>query len=160
VGHLCHFHCADLRDFLEQAPRHDVVLFVSVGDPLGSPDRMVGRLREHVRPGGYMIIDDAYAVDEGPTDLPGYHYIEGRERTMAGLTVHGDTLVREVIVTPEQTRRQNREYTRRIARQVRRLEREHPEHQDAFERYLAREKRESALLEEHMVCATWMLRRR
>ena len=70
-----------------------------------------------------------------------------------------DTIVREIPVTPEETRRQDREYTWRIARQVRRLSHEHPEHRDAFERYLALERRESALLEDHMACATWMLRR-
>ena len=79
---------------------------------------------------------------------------------IAGLTAHGDAIVRELLVTPEETRRQDREYTRRIAGQVRRLSREHPEHRDAFERYLAQERRESALLEDHMVCATWMLKRR
>lgn len=82
------------------------------------------------------------------------------ERAIEKLTAYGDTLVREIIVTPEQTRRQNQEYTRRIAAQVRRLSCEHPEHRAAFERYLASERSESAVLEEHMVCAAWLLRRR
>lgn len=160
VGHLCRFHCADIRDFLDEPDRYDVALLVSVGDALGSMDQTVGRLREDVRPGGYMIVDDAYAVDDTPKSFPGYEYVEDRERVIARLTAHGDTLVREIPVTREETQRQDREYTKRIARRVRRLSREHPEHRDAFERYLAREKRESALLEDHMACATWMLRRR
>ena len=159
VGHLCRFHSADIRDFLDEPSRYDVALLVSVGDPLGSMDRTILRLREHVRPGGYMIIDGGYAADDTPMSFPGYEYVEDREQVIARLTAHGDPIVREIPVTPEEMRRQDREYTRRIADQVRRLSREHPEHRDAFERYLAREKRESALLEDHMVCATWMLRR-
>ena len=160
VSNLCRFHCADIRDFLDETTTYDIVLLVSVGDALGSLDRTVGRLREHVRPGGYMVIDDGYAVDDTPRRFPGYDRVEDRERTIARLTTHGDTLVQEIPVTPEEMRRQDQEYTRRIAGQVRRLSREHPEHREAFERYLAREKRESALLEDLMVRATWMLRRR
>jgi 2-polyprenyl-3-methyl-5-hydroxy-6-metoxy-1,4-benzoquinol methylase len=160
VGHLCRFHCADIRDFLAEPTRYDVVLLVSVGDPLGPMDRTIGRLRERVQSGGYMIVDDGYVVDDAPRSFPGYEYLEGREQVVARLTAHGDSVVREVPVTTEETRRQNEEYTRRIAGQVRRLSRAHPEHRDAFERYLDREKRESALLEEHIACATWMLRRR
>jgi SAM-dependent methyltransferase len=159
VGHLCHFHCDDIRNFLEAEHRFDAVLLISVGDVIGPMDTTVGCLRRAVRPGGYMIIDDGYAVDEVPQGFPGYEYVESRGKLIAQLTEHGDELVREVTVPPGEVREQNRIYTKRIAGRVRRLSREHPEHRDAFERYLNREKRESELLEDHMVCATWLLRK-
>ena len=47
----------------------------------------------------------------------------------------------------------------RIARRAEELSREHPEHRVAFERYLDRERKESAFIEDHLTCATWLLRR-
>jgi SAM-dependent methyltransferase len=159
LDHLCHFQCDDIRNFLTRAHRFDVALLLSVGDVLGSMDETVGCMRRAVRPGGHLIIDDGYARDDEPKSFPGYEYLETHERLIAQLTSHGDELIREVTVPPDEVRKQNRTYTERIAGRVRKLSVEHPEHRAAFERYLDRERKECALLENHVVCATWLLRR-
>jgi SAM-dependent methyltransferase len=159
VGRLCDFLCDDIRDFLASDPRFDVIMLVSVGDVLGPMDATVGRLRRAVRDGGYLVIDDGYAADDAPMSFPGYEYVETRERSIARLTAHGDELVREVAVAPLEIRRQNRVYLERITARVHTLSAEHPEHRGAFERFLDRERKESALIEDHLVCATWVLKR-
>jgi SAM-dependent methyltransferase len=159
LGHLCHFRCDDIRDFLATDHGFDVALLLSVGDALGPMDESVGRMRRSVRPGGYLIIDDGYATDDEPKSFPGYEYLETHEKVIARLTSHGDELIRELTVRPEELREQNRVYTERIAGRVRKLSLEHPEHREAFERYLDRERQECALLEGHVVCATWLLRK-
>jgi SAM-dependent methyltransferase len=160
LGHLCHFECDDIGRFLEGDPRFDVALLLSVGDALGPMDETVRHLRRAVRPGGHIIIDDGYAKDEEPLAFPGYEYLEKHETLLAQLTSQGDELVREVTIPLDEVRQQNRLYTERITGRVRKLSREHPEHRRSFEGYLEREKKECAVLEDHVVCATWLLRKR
>jgi SAM-dependent methyltransferase len=160
LGHLCHFRCDDIRNFLASDHSFDVALLLSVGDALGPMDETVGRMRRAVRPNGCMVIDDGFALDDEPRTFPGYEYLETRERLITQLTSHGDELIREVTVPLDEVREQNRIYTERIAGRVRRLSAEHPEHREAFERYLDREREECALLENHVVCATWLIGKR
>ncbi len=86
-------------------------------------------------------------------------YLEKHERLLAQLTSQGDELVREVTIPLEEVRKQNRLYTERITGRVQNLSREHPQHRKSFEGYLEREQKECAILEDYVVCATWLLRR-
>ena len=159
LGRLCHFQCGDIGELLEGDHRFDVALLLSVGDALGPMDQTVRRLRRAVRPAGHIVIDDGYARDEEPITFPGYEYLETHETLLAQLTSHGDELVQEMTIPLDEVRTQNRLYTERIAGRVRELSRKHPEHRESFEGYLERERRECELLEDHVVCATWLLRK-
>jgi len=55
VASRCRFICADMRDALREASDFDVVIFASVGGVLGRFDECVAKLRQSVRPGGYVV---------------------------------------------------------------------------------------------------------
>lgn len=159
LGHLCRFVCSDVGDYLDRGDRFDVALLLSVGDVLGPMDRTVGRLRQVVRPGGYIVIDDGYTASGKPIDYPGYEYLESRETVLAQLTSHGDEIVCARTITPDEMKEQDRIFTERIEGRVRELSQRHPQHRLAFERYLENERKECEILESEVICESWLLRR-
>ena len=76
-----------------------------------------------------------------------------------GATAVNDGNWHHIVAVRDESTNQNRIYVERIARRVDELSLEHPEHKEAFERYLDRERKESAFIEDHLTYATWLLRR-
>jgi cyclopropane fatty-acyl-phospholipid synthase-like methyltransferase len=159
VADLCQFTRGDLRESVEAARDFDVALFVAVGDVLGAMGECVSALRRAVRPGGYMVIDDAFAIGSEPIDFPGYANLLAYGETVRQLTLHGDSIERERQWRAEDVKAQNEEYTAWIAERAKRLSQLYPEHARYFDAYVAREREESRLLETQAGCATWVLRR-
>jgi len=160
VAHLCAFRQGDLREEVRRARGFDVVLFLSVGGVLGGAADTVGALRQVVRPGGYVVLDDAYRLGEDPLGYPGYGHLERREEVVTGLQAHGDTVLREQPIPVAAIRAQNERYTALITARAEALARRHGEHAEAFRAYVREQERECEVLETRVQCVTWLLRRR
>lgn len=159
VADLCRFEHADLRDTLEKARNFDVLIYASLG-VLGRHDEAVGALRRAVRPGGYLVIDDAYLAELLQLDQPGYHHYASRIEIRRRLTAHGDRILSEVILPQEGLAKENRRTTELIRRRAERLAAEHPDDAELLLGYVERQERECELLETHTVGAVWLLERR
>lgn len=159
VTDRCAFRCADLREVITSGDLFDVVLMIALGPVLGDMAVTVGELRKCVRPGGYMVIDDAYLA-AGAGLIARYEGYSGHEEMLGRLTVYGDELVREVIPSPEEIRRGEAEITAAIRRRAEGLAREHPVAAEMASRYVATQERESRLLGDGVMYALWVLRRR
>ncbi len=120
VGERCRFEVGDLRQRLAPDPPYDVVAYASVG-VLGALDEAVGRLRRAVRAGGYLLIDDGFLVDEKMLARVGYEHYAPHEETRQCLTRHGDRILREERLAPEELRRVNLENTANIRRRAEQL---------------------------------------
>lgn len=158
VGALCTFEAGDLRDTVAKGGDWDAALLVSVG-VLGSPAAMVRGLRACTRPGGLMILEEAYLREAGRVQFPGYGDVVTRAETLRQLTCHGDELICERRTPVAEMRAQNRRFTASIERRAAELAARHPEHASALGAYVDKERRECELLERTLECATWMLRR-
>lgn len=75
----------------------DVAILAALGDVLGTPAETMAVLREHVAPGGFVVISDVFLRDGGSADFAGFDQYQTRAATVAGLTAWGDTLVSEVV---------------------------------------------------------------
>jgi SAM-dependent methyltransferase len=158
VSALCDFRVGNLRDVLAGGDEYDAVLYLSVGDVLGTPRETVGALRRGVRKGGLMVINEACRL-AGPIDFPGYAHLLGHEDTLAQLTAHGDRLLAERLVTPEEMRAQNRSYQSCIERRGRALGAREPGLARDIDAYVAAQRRECAILERNVQVASWLLER-
>lgn len=158
VGGRCHFEVADIRDAVAAASGHDAVLYISVGGVFGSHAQDVAALRSCVRPGGLMILDDAYRL--GPAiDFPGYQHVLDRQQTLAQLTAHGDHVLAEREIPLAEVQQQNRLYQGRIERRGHALAERAPELAEDIEAYIEKERAECAIIEKDIQSAMWLLER-
>lgn len=156
---LCTFEHGDLVKTVKSgSENYDLALLISVGDVLGPMDECIAALRKIVRPGGYLIIDDGYIEQKEKVDFPGYEYIANHQEMIDQLTSQGDQIVEEYIFPNDQVRKQNALYQNRIEGQVKNLSQRYPEHQASFEKYLEKEKEENKILNENIICATWVIK--
>lgn len=159
VQSLCRFENADMRNVLHNAGEFDVVIYASVGGVLGAWEHCVGKLRKAIRPGGYMVIDDGFLTKTTRMERAGYEHYLPHEETLRLLTIHGDTLLREEVISAEETEALNRSYTELIRRRAEQLAQQHPETADYLFEYMERQERESEILESEVTGAVWFLRR-
>ncbi|MBI4831969.1 MAG: class I SAM-dependent methyltransferase [Candidatus Lindowbacteria bacterium] len=159
VADRCRFACCDLCDTVLKAKHFDVVIYAAVGNVLGSLDQCVKHLRQCVRPGGYMIIDDGFAKGEKSVNKPGYEYIPTHDEALRHLTACGDVLLQEVIVPQDEIKAYNRRNNEVIQKRAEMLARLHPEEADLLAQYVKRQIEECEILETQVVGAVWLLQR-
>ena len=159
VAGRCHFAVADLRDILIRSRGFDVVIYAAVGHVLGDFRRCVEQLRQAVRAGGYMVIDEGFLAEGTKLEQQGDEYCAAHEEALEQLTTHGDSLIREVLIPSGEIKAYNRRNTELIRRRARTLARRHPEAADSLRWYVAQQEQESEILETAVTCAIWLLRR-
>ena len=160
VGNLCRFRVGDMRGSLAGPPTYDAVLFVALGGLLGGFDRTVEQIRSVVRPGGFIVIDDGFLPDGAPIQMDGYEHYRDRDQTYALLHSHGDEIVAEYQYKSEETEALNQKNNASILKRATILSRSQPQWADDIERYCQRQKLECETIENQMISAAWVLRRK
>ncbi len=159
LGHLCEFHCGDLRGWLEQRDPFDVALMIAVGAVLGDQEDTVGALRSCVRPGGYLVIDDGFLAPGCVVKVAGYEAYAEYEETIRRLTAHGDKLITEYLPAPQDMQRIYAVETDAIRRRALQLARKHPDAAPILNQYAARQRTETELAAHAVRSAVWLLQR-
>lgn len=155
----CQFRCADLREVVADHRDFDVAMLLALGAAIGSPDELVGLLRQCVRPGGYMVIDDSFLAPGVQGPVPGYESYSDHATALRGLTAHGDELLQEFIVPPEEAVQVIAAQIRSIRPRAEALIRQHPGAADMIRGYLQRQERELALARDTVLNVVWLLGR-
>lgn len=159
VSNLCHFEFGDIREFISKAKNFDFVIYAAIGDVLGRFDECVGKLRQTICPGGYMLIDDGFLKESTKIERECYGHYLPHDETLKQLTSYGDTLLKEIVFTTEETKTINKRYTEVIHRRAEKLTRNHPKSADAFSWYLENQNQECEILETYVCGAIWLLKR-
>jgi SAM-dependent methyltransferase len=160
LADACSFSEGDLVALAEATPAEsvDLALLVSVGRPWGSLEATVDALRRIVRPGGFMLIDDAYLEGDAPAP-PGYDGYASLAETERVLESRGDRVVgRRMPTQAEAKARHERElgWLRRRGAEV--VERD-PVAKPIVERFLAQQEGAYEDLVGPARGAMWLLRR-
>ena len=92
----CRFVHGDIVKLAGRVPPADVAVFAALGDVIGRLDEAIKVVRKYVKPGGFLVISDAFIADGGSSDFPGFEQYANHEETLHRLTASGDRLVREV----------------------------------------------------------------
>lgn len=156
---LCRFKCKDLHSVLKDSEDFDVVIYVGVGGVLGRLDECVGKLRESIHPKGYVIIEDGFLRQSDRIKPYGYEHCASHEETLRFLVDHGDTLLQEVIVTPDELRAFNDRNTELIRRRARQLSEKHPGIAHLFFEYVESQEREADVLETEIGIGVWLIQK-
>lgn len=151
LSERCRFHCADVRALSGRLPACDVVLLLSAGAIFGGAAETVAALRCFVRPGGLIVVEDAYAT--APDDpLPDYDAI------VAGLTAGGEAIVAEWCGQVPEGAAFEARAVQAIERRVREMVRLYPGLAASMAEYVATQRREAARLGDDLIPAVWVLR--
>lgn len=159
VGHLCDFHCGDIRTFRPDVRLYDAVIYGAAGPALGEMRACMTALRGWVRDGGFVVIDDAFrhpdhlssTLADSVRDLP------TREEFLRTFNAYGDKLIGEREFSPEKLKAMNRMNNRAIACRTARLVEQHPHRAALFCSYMSRQYFECYLLEQCCQCVTWLI---
>lgn len=148
----------DLRSWRPDR-QYDAALLISVGPIFGEEydyTETMAFLRECVRPGGQIVIEDCYLKPGVPAGAhPPYRPLA---ETEAALTTHGDKIEARLDDTAEM-QRFNEIGMELVTRRAREVEARHPELAEALAAYLERQQLETDRLVSHFVGALWRLRR-
>lgn len=148
----------DVRDAVLQSRDYDLVSLLALGDVFGSADQTVATLRECVKTGGYILIDDAYVRggETIPEDTVNC-FDQGTTREL--LRSCGDDIVAELVIDGPETAAHYEMMTAKIAARVETLAKAHPEAADLLHGYVHRQKVEVEVLSGPLVGALWLIRR-
>lgn len=155
---LCRFEIGNMQDRLNEARGFDAVIYAAVG-ALGEVGLCVGKLRQAVRDGGYMVIDDGFLAETARSEISGYEHYACHKATLQRLASHGDKLLREIIIPAEEIEAHNVRNTELIRKRAENLAQRHPEAAKSLFQYVERQEHECAILEKEIVGAVWLLQR-
>jgi SAM-dependent methyltransferase len=153
----CDFEVGDVRVVVDAARDYDLVLMLGLGAVLGDTTDTVAALRRSVRPGGLILLDDAYlATDRGAMD--DCQDLDDREDLVRRLESHGDRLVSELGVDTAENEHFCRNATAGIRARAEGLAERHPSLRDALLEFAERQRRETATLRDSVAGALFVLR--
>ena len=161
LHHRIRFVCEDVLDVVQEASGAsvDLVMMLALGPVLGELSESITLLRRCVRPGGYILVDDAYLAEGiDPAD----ERFEGclpHAETLQALTSSGDEIVAERAYEDAAYHAWCREMTGKITARAVSLARRMPELGEAVLAFAKRQREETELLTGPVVGALWLLRR-
>lgn len=163
VSHLCEFIVEDINKAVQKERGYDCVIFGSVGNVLGdlrNPVETLNKLKETVKPGGYILIEEGYIPDEGDRqDIRhnGDIYLF-KSQWMDSFKEAGLELVETASGHSEGNLDSNSGMAAITARANELIEK-HPDKKELFEGYIRSQQNEYDDIDDSLVCVTWMLKK-
>ena len=160
VADRCQFQFGDIREAVRSCKDFDIVIYASLGGILGSFDGIIEKLRATVKSGGYILVDDGFLKGNYRVKRPGYGHYAPYDQTLAQLTIHGDRLVQERILSDEYSNSINYGYLEAIKRRGQEVINRRP-HLDKFiTEYIDNQEIDCKFLNQHITGAIWLLQKK
>ena len=159
LGELCQFRVEDIKLSVERERGHDCVILGAVGDVLGAPEETLKKLAGTIRPGGFIVVDDAYLNDSGQAvKYDNYEYLP-RARWLEIFSDLGLRLLAEREGDETEEDERNAADLAKISLRARELAEREPGRRDLFEAYVESQKNEVVDLEEAITGVLWLLQK-
>jgi ubiquinone/menaquinone biosynthesis C-methylase UbiE len=155
----CQFQFGDIRTAVKKLKGFDIVIYASLGGILGDFKEIVGKLRETVKPKGYILVDDGFLKGDHRVGRPGYEHYAPYDQTVAQLTIHGDRLIQEQILSDEYSNNINYGYLDAIKKRGRELINRRPNLNRLITEYIKNQEIECEFLDRHITGAIWLLQK-
>ena len=157
VDLLCNFICADVNEAVVTERGYDCVIFGAAGNILGGPHETLAKLKETIRPGGFILIDEAYLPDGAHIDIKyDYEYLN-RQQWMQVFKDNDLELLEELIPADDYDYDSD---NRAIAARAEELGAKYPDKRGIFEDYIQSQRNEIHDLENSLIGVTWILRKK
>ena len=158
VDDLCEFMAADINEAIKTERDYDCVVFVSAGNALGGAAETLQALKTAVKPGGYLLIEDAYLSGSSSLEDIKYHYDYLTKTQWTALFSDMNLELAETVYDDSPSPNKESDMAAISARAAE-LIAKHPEKRAIFEGYIRSQQNEYDDLDDSLVCVAWMLRK-
>ncbi len=153
---LCGFYADDINAAIDIEQNYDLVIYGAAGNVLGRPKEVLRKLKNVIKPGGYIIYDDAYLNGEAKRAEVKYEYdYLTYEEWLAAFKNAGIQLIDSASSLKVE---ENDNNTQLIAARAGELIKLHPEKRSLFEDYVKSQQDECDDLENSITGVTWLLK--
>lgn len=153
VASLCAFVVGDIRASVQVEQHYDVVILGAAGDVLGHPATTLNSLKKTVKQHGYIILDDAYGIDDNDNSHPTKRqWLEIFDKT-------GLKLLAEKIIDEDECIALNQVQQACILKRVNALKKRYPDKVELLDGYIKSQQDECALLENDIYGVTMLLQK-
>lgn len=156
VDDLCRFTMGDINEAVNEEKNYDCVILGAVGDVLGNPEQTLNKLKKTVKQKGYILIDEAYLLDNDKKEqikYQNYEYLTYKQ----WLDLFSQCGLHLIETISNQENLDNDANNKAITLRAEELTRLHPEKRALFEDYVNSQLNECEDLENNIVGITWML---
>jgi len=151
VEKMCEFVVGDITQSVQTEKGYDIVILGAVGDVLGNSEDTINLLKNTVKKGRYIMIDDAYGNDITNVKHP------TREQWLALFNNTGVRLIDEKMIEDEELVSLNHEQQELIVRRANELKADMPEKAHLFDSYIRSQQAECDELENEISGVTLLL---
>lgn len=153
VEERCRFQVEDIHATTSRKETFDIVIYGAVGDVLGTPSETLAILRNVVKVGGWLVLDDAYGLLEGDSR---YLTKKAWRKTAGSL---GWAVVEDIVVTDDELDEVGDLQLTQIGLRAAELKQKHPEKAALFDGYVKSQHAECDELKQAIDGVTLLLRR-
>lgn len=156
VEELCTFEVGDIRKKIKELPSYDIIILGAIGPVFGSYTETIEKIKSHLNPKGFIVIDDAYLNDNAPS-RPGY---KTKTQLLAQIHATGMEIIDEHIFSKERMEQSNLDMFQKIKFRCEELMVKHPDKKQLFENYVNAQREENQILETDVINAIFLLQER
>lgn len=153
VSDLCSFRVEDINISAARERGYDIVILGAVGEVLGSPEETIQKLKNTIKPGGFIIIDDAYSREGVYSNYP------SREQWLKVFENEGIQLIEEKPVKEDELSDINDKNNKFIINRANELKNKYPDKAAIFDGYVNSQLAECHELENEIIGVVWLLRK-
>ena len=161
VDNLCEFLIDDINETVNTEKNYDCVIYGAVGsDVLGGPGETLNKLKATVKPGGIILIHEAFITDESQRKEIKYFrdtYIT-EQQWMALFKEIGVELLETSSMDNSDSLNSDSDMAAITAR-ANELFMKHPDKKAIFEGYIRSQQNEYDDIDSGLVCVTWVLKK-
>jgi len=146
----------DIRAAIHEERDVPLVIYGIDSDLFGDMAGIVGALRPMMIPGGHLLLDGCFRLEESPAQ-PGDDAFPTRAEILAGFASAGGRLKREWRMPRAEMQAMNERNNEHIRRRAAELGARFPEQAGIFADYVRRQEEECDILENRVQCAQWLV---
>lgn len=156
VDGFCEFAVGDIKESVAVERGYDLVIFGAVGDVLGDRAETLAALQSTVKPGGYILFDDGYRLDDDDRKL----HFDGDYPTLGEWQALIESAgLKSVALSPAEERLNDDRDFELIRQRASELIEAHPQHREMFEHYVQNQRDEYDDLVERVVGVTFLFQK-
>ena len=163
VADLCDFSVGDINEAVAMEKDHDIVILSAVGDVLGDPSETLRKLKQTVKTGGHILIDECYLKDDGkPEDIRYDNYEYLTEKQWATLFAESGLELVETVSASDLEPPESLDSVSGMAAITKRaneLIEKHPDRKPMFEGYISSQQNEYDDIDNSLEGVVWILRK-
>ncbi len=153
VNDRLNFSIGDILEYIGRNEKYDMVIYGYDSGLLGDVYNTISQLQNSISDSGYLILEIAFTLDEKER-------IEGlpaKKELLEQLDKSVLKTVDKIFWDTNKIRTINNQNNHYINKRIQELKKTYPEQTQIFERYISNQMDECKLIENEMICSTWLM---